>query len=335
MGEPQVVTVTGAIPASQLGPTLAHEHLYSDFSVFSGRPDNRFTAASEVINELAWFSQAGGRSIVEVTPEGTGRDPVQLREISRASGVQVISGIAFYEESTYPAWVRAASVEQIAEFFVFHLEEGHNGVRAGVIGEITSHNEDAPNPSGYRLQELERRVFEAAAVAQRQTGACITTHAALGRAGHAQLNVLERAGADLTRVIIGHCDAHWHDDPELDYAYYLPILERGACCEFDLIGWTELASDDVRADRLAALIAMGYAPQLLLATDTCRLSHLRGRGGRGYDFLWTAFLPRLTSRGVSDTHLNCMLVETPQRMFARCKGLHSAKQPVGSGSHLA
>jgi phosphotriesterase-related protein len=316
MSEPRIITVTGALPASQMGPTLAHEHLYSDFAVFSGRADNHFTASSEVIEELAAFRQAGGRTIVELTPEGTGRDPVQLREISRASGVQVISGIAFYEESTYPAWVRQASVEQIADYFVFHLEEGQNGVRAGVIGEITSHNEPEPNPSGYRLREVERRVFEAAARAQRQTGACITTHAALGRAGHAQLNVLENAGADLRRVIIGHCDAHWHADPQQDYSYYLAILDRGACCEFDLIGWTELAPDEIRADRLAALIQMGYASQLLLATDTCRLSHLRCRGGRGYDFLWKSFLPQLRARGVSDEQIDSMLVKTPQRMFA-------------------
>jgi hypothetical protein len=145
--------VTGPIPANVLGPTLAHEHLYSDFAVFSGKPDNHFTVPSAVIDELVWFRQAGGRSIVEVAPEGTGRDPVRLREISLASGVQVISGIAFYEESTYPDWVREASVEQIADFFVFHLEEGHAGVRAGAIGELTSHNEDAPNPSGYRLSK--------------------------------------------------------------------------------------------------------------------------------------------------------------------------------------
>jgi phosphotriesterase-related protein len=309
---------------------LAHEHLYSDFAVFSGKPDNRFTVASEVIDELAWFRQAGGRSIVEVTPEGTGRDPLQLREISRASGVQVISGIAFYEESTFPAWARDASVDEITDYFVFHLEEGQGGVRAGVIGELTSHNEPAPNASGYRLRELEQRVFEAAAAAQRRTGACITTHAALGRAGHAQLDVLERAGADLARVIIGHCDAHWHDDPDLDYAYYLPILERGGCCQFDLIGWTELAPDCVRADRLAALVAMGFARQLLLSTDTCRLSHLRCRGGRGFDFLWTSFLPQLKSRSVSDAQINCMLVETPRRMFARCGDLHRVERSVSS-----
>lgn len=317
MKEGFIVTVTGEIAASQLGPTSAHEHLHCDISKFSGKPDNRVTDATLIAEELKWFRNVGGRSIVEVTPEGIGRDPLKLREISQASGVQVISGISFYDQSTYPEWVRSASVSQIADYFVRHLDEGHEGVRAGVIGELMSHNEPKPNQSGYRLHELERRVFEAGAQAQQRTGVAITTHASLGRGGHAQLDVLERAGANLEKVVIGHCDAHWHDDAEKDMEYYLPILKRGACCEFDLIGWTELVSDEIRADRIAALIRLGYEKQLLLATDTCRCSQLRCNGGRGFDFLWRDFLPRLRQRGVTDSQIDFMLVGTPRRVFAR------------------
>lgn len=312
-----VVTVTGEIPADELGATLTHEHLHVDVSSVSGRDDNRLTVPDQVAEELHWYRQAGGRSIVDVTPEGIGRDPLALESISRASGVWVISGIAFYDESTYPDWVRDASATEIADYFVRHLEEGEAGVRAGVIGEITSHNEPQPNQRGYRLRELEARVFEASAMAQRRTGAAITTHASLGRAGHAQLNILEAADADLARVVIGHCDAHWHEDVEKDLEYYLPILKRGACCQFDLIGWTELAPDDVRADRIATLIGLGYESQIMLATDTCRLSQLKRNGGRGYDFIWTSFLPRLRERGVSEEQIASMLVEAPRRVMAQ------------------
>ena len=38
--------------------------------------------------ELSEFRQAGGRSIIETTPEGIGRDAAKLRDISEASGVQ-------------------------------------------------------------------------------------------------------------------------------------------------------------------------------------------------------------------------------------------------------
>ena len=312
-----IVAVTGEIPAEQLGATLAHEHLHLDVSIVSGKADNRMMAPDQMIQEMRWYLQAGGRSIIEVTPEGIGRDPLALKRIGEASGVQVISGIAFYDESTYPAWVREASVGQIADYLVRHLEEGEQGIRAGILGEVTSHNEPQPNQRGYRLHDLERRVFEAAAAAQRRTGAAITTHASLGRGGHAQLDVLEQAGADLARVVIGHCDAHWHEHPEKDMEYYLPILERGAYCQFDLIGWSELAPDDIRADRLAALVELGYADRLLLATDTCRLSQMRCNGGRGFDFIWTSFLPKLRQRGVSQQQIDCMLVEAPRRLLTR------------------
>ncbi len=311
------MTVTGAIPAESLGTTLAHEHLHCDISHFSGKKDNVLTDAALIAEELGYYRQAGGRSIMEVTPEGIGRDPVKLREISKASGIQVISGIAFYDQSTYPEWLRKADVEQIADYFVRQIEEGQDGVRAGLIGELMSHNETKPDPSGYRLHDLETRVFQGAARAQQRTGVAISTHAALGRAGHAQLDILEHSGADLFRVAIGHCDAHWHEDPEKDLEYYLPILKRGAFCVFDLVGWNELMPDDVRADRIVRLLRLGHEKQLMLSTDTCRLSQLHRNGGRGFDHLWASFLPRLQQLGVTCDQIHSMLVEAPQALLSR------------------
>lgn len=310
-----IVTVTGEIAADALGPTLAHEHLYCDISVHSGREDNRVTDTSLVSDELGAFREAGGRSIIELTPVGIGRDPLKLREISLSSGIQIVGGIAFYDETTYPDWVRAATIEEIADYFVREIEDGTDGVRAGLIGELASHNEPLPNPD-YRLTEGEERVFIAAAQAQRRTGVAISTHAALGRAGHAQLDVLEKHGADLSRVVIGHCDAHWHADIEIDLAYYLPILERGAFCEFDMIGWTMLAPDEARAERVAALVALGHEKRITLATDTCRLSQMHRNGGRGYDYLWTSFVPRLRERGVTSAQIASMLVDAPRAVLA-------------------
>jgi phosphotriesterase-related protein len=310
----RAVTVCGEVSPADLGPALAHEHLHCDFSVTSGREDNVLTDAGAVARDLAAFRAAGGATIVELTPEGLGRDPERLRHLSAATGVHVISGIALYAEETYPFWARTATVGQLADFFVRHLEDGVNGVRAGVIGELFSHNEPDPRPVGYRLSEPEGRAFAAAALAQRRTGTAISTHAALGRAGHAQLDALERAGADLSRVIIGHCDAHCLDLDQ-DLAYYLPMLERGAYCQFDMIGWAELAPDAARAERIAMLVRLGYGPRIMLGTDTCRRSHLKVNGGRGLDYVWTSFLPLLRRHGVTDDGIRAMLVEAPRRAF--------------------
>ena len=312
----RVMTVTGEVRGDQLGPTALHEHLYCDISVQSGREDNILTDVRVMVDELAYLRRAGGRTVVDVTPEGIGRNPAMLKAVSDGSGVQVVSGIAFYTEETYPAWVRESTETQLADYFVREIEEGQDGVCAGLIGELASHNEAQPEPAAYRLTEAESHVFRAAAEAQRRTGVAITTHASLGRGGHAQLAVLERAGADLGRVAIGHCDAHWHADPDQDLNYYLPILERGAFCSFDLIGWSALAPDDVRAERVAALTKLGYTRQIVLGSDTCRRSQLRANGGRGLDFLWTSFLPRLRALGVAESDIDGMLVDAPRRLLA-------------------
>lgn len=310
-----IMTVRGPIEPSALGVTLAHEHLYCNLSHQSGRSDNDVTDIAAMIAEMAFFRAAGGRSIIEVTGQGIGRDPAKLRQISDSSGVHIVSGIAFYEYGTWPEWARHADARKIADYFVAEIEDGTDGVLAGVIGEIASHNGTEPNPKAYELNENERRLFEAAARAQRRTGIGIITHASLGRGGHAQLDTLQRAGADASRVAIGHCDAHWHDNIEDDMAYYLPILAKGAFCAFDLIGWTDLMPDDIRADRVAALAQMGYADKILLSSDTCRRSQLRANGGRGYDYVFGSFLPRLRKRGVSEDQIASMLVAAPRRLL--------------------
>src|SRR5688572_8413848 len=104
MPKPYVTTVRGDIAPEELRPVLAHEHLYCDVSVHSGKADNVLQDVGLIARELAWFKQAGGRTVVEVTPVGIGRDAGKLREIATAADVHVVSGIAFYDQSTFPAW---------------------------------------------------------------------------------------------------------------------------------------------------------------------------------------------------------------------------------------
>ncbi len=84
-----------------------------------------------------------------------------------------------------------------------------------------------------------------------------------------------------------------------------------------MIGWTELAPDEIRARRIAALVALGYGSQLLLSTDTCRLSQLHKNRGRGFDYLWSSFLPRLREIGVTGSQIDAMLVEAPNTLLVR------------------
>ena len=303
-------TVTGGVDARDLGLVLPHEHLIHSISVHSGRADNACLDVELAAAECRRFREAGGGAICDVTPLGLGRDLTALRAVSEASGVPVISALGLYDTWTQPDEVRGRPARVVADY----LERGAEG--CGLIGEIASHNESGhADWRRYAFYASERDLFAGAAQAQRRTGLAVTTHASLGRGGVAQARLLIDSGADPARVIIGHCDAHLHDDESLDLDYYEALLSLGVYLEFDLFGWEELAPDALRARRIATLCAAGNAGRLLISTDTCRRSQLHACGGRGFDYLFTSVIPALRAAGVRQVHIDTMTRANPARLL--------------------
>ena len=134
-----IMTVRGPIDDGELGVTQPHEHLlinlYGTVMVWNY---SAFEDESLAIDELASFTAAGGRSIVETTTIGIGRQPEGLRRISEATGVNIVMGTGWYREAVYPDYVARSSVDQLADRLVGDIVDGVDGtgVRAGVIGEI-------------------------------------------------------------------------------------------------------------------------------------------------------------------------------------------------------
>ena len=311
------MTVTGEVPIAELGVTLPHEHLIHRLSIHSGKPDNTCVDTDLMAEELRYFREAGGSTVCDVTPVGVGRDPSALRELSRSSGVNIISGLGLYQLEVWPAALAAMSETALADFLVREARGESTGIAAGLLGEIACHNEDHSDWRKYELLDEEKVIFRAVASAQRRTGLTISTHASLGRAGVAQLRVLLAADVDPKRIVIGHCAAQGHSDIAVDLEYYHTLLAAGVFVEFDLFGWEDLLPDAQRCQRLAALVGEGFADRLLLSTDTCRLSQLHRFGGRGFDYLFASVLPGLRDLGVGDEDIHHMTVTNPARVFTR------------------
>lgn len=310
-------TVRGEVETRMLGTTLPHEHVIHRITNQSHNPDNTCVDIPLAAEELTIFRQAGGGTVCDVTPIGVGRDPRALQEVSRISGVHIVSGLGLYEFSVWPPELRRMSLDALADFLVREANGGATGVAAGLLGEISSHNErDHADWRRYRLTKEEVNVFRAVAQAQHRTGLAVSTHASLGRAGVAQLRTLLEAGADPQRVVIGHCDAQTHEDMTLDMDYYHSLLKQGAWLEFDLFGWEQLAPDARRFERVAALVREGFGDRTLISTDTCRRSQLHRFGGRGFDFLFARVLPGLRRAGISEQAIRQMTIANPARILA-------------------
>jgi predicted metal-dependent phosphotriesterase family hydrolase len=308
---PHVMTVQGPVDPSTLGFILPHEHTQCTLWQIQDRWDYWELTPDEpvILQELAYFKEAGGTALADLTLPGIGRNPAWLLRISELSRLPIVMGGGWYRTAYYPpeALIEKRSVDSLAEELVHDatVGVGDTGIRIGILGEIGT---DKP-----WVTPAEERVFRAVARCSRRTGLAISTHAVLSDVGAAQLTILEEEGVDPGRVVVGHADSY----PVLDH--YLSLIHRGASVEFDFLGMSftpmEKYGEAKVIDLLLELLHRGHADRVLLSHDVCHNSQLRHFEGNGYTYLSTTFLPRLRERGVSDEEIDQLTVTNPRRIL--------------------
>jgi len=330
-----ITTVLGPVPVAELGHVQPHEHLLADLGGYApdgARHDpielgnyyrsrvDRDNAHDLVLDdvtvachEVGAYRESGGGTLVDVTPEGLGRKPSELRRISRTTGVHIVMGSGYYTASFHPPAVAAMSVAAVEERITADLQEGVDGVRAGVIGEIGM--SWPPHPD-------ETKVLRGAAKAQSRTGAALYIHPGRHRsAPAAHLHEALETGADPRSTILCHIDRTLFDDDEV-----LALARTGCMLEFDLFGTEssyyppnpgiDLPNDGMRVRRLRTLVEAGHADQLLISSDICRKTQLRHHGGEGYDHILRRVLPLMAARGIAPEHIAMITRDNPAQVLS-------------------
>ena len=336
------MTVLEAIERDSLGITLPHEHLFIDLTcqfTEPADPQRRRLAYEPVgpahsawlarnpyavrdnlllddvnlaVEELGYFRDLGGRTVVDCTSVGAGRSPTRLREVGARTGLNIVAGCGYYLAETHPPGFTEWSAEGIAEGIVRDLNEGIDGtgIRAGVIGEIGT---------GDPMQPQELKSLEAAALAHQQTGAPLQVHTyPWGRTGLQIVDLLEQRSVDPARVV--NC----HIDVSIDLDYLRALLKRGVYVEFDDFGKEfpldegeahfaagPFARDEERVEAIAALVEEGFERQILLTNDICLKQMLHRYGGQGYDHILRDIVPRLREVGLLPDTIERFLVGNP------------------------
>lgn len=342
-----VHTVRGPLSADELGPTLVHEHLLNDATGAMWTPPEQWKESlrhAEVSADLAWllrddplccvdncrlddedataeeaavFVDLDGRSIVDPTCTGLGRDANALVRLSERTGLQVVAAAGFYLHSTHPPWVREASVEELADSLLREATDGLDGtgVRPGILGEI------GVSP---RFTPAEERCLRAAARVQVRTGLPLMVHLpGWQRYGHRVLDVCEAEGAQPRAVVLAHLNPSGADP-----TYQRALASRGAWLAFDMIGMGFFYADqraqaphpDDDARAVAGLIEQGYGDQLLVSHDVFLKIMWTRYGGNGFGFINRGFLPRLHRLGVPASYDERLLVANPRAVFELAAG---------------
>lgn len=306
----EVMTVRGPVAVAELGRTLVHEHLLVDMM-------REFRAAGlhidgvQALAELERFREHGGGTVVDLTNRSLGQHPAALRTLSEQSDVHIVLGTGLYRQAYFDReWLDRTTTHELAELFVRDITVGidDTGVRAGIIGEIGCEQ---------GLTAQEERVFRAAAIAQIETGVTISTHAAHWPTGLVQLDLLEGAGVDPRRVIVGHCDSvakpEWTSLDDISN-YHRAIAERGAYVAFDHI---RKGSDlERRVGFIMTMVEDGLIERLLLSHDMAFRADLSNNGGDGLTMIYRTLVPMLREQGLSEDDLDTLLRKNPQRALS-------------------
>ncbi|GAB2558636.1 phosphotriesterase family protein [Kribbella endophytica] len=291
-----VRTVLGDVAPEELGVCNAHDHLFFRSVMLPGHELDDYDAA---VQEATLYAEAGGRTIVQWTPHGLGRRADLLPRLSQETGVKVVAATGLHRAEHY---AEVPDVD-LAELFVRELTEGigDSEVRAGMI----------KIAGGFHgLDQHTTRVLDAAAEAQRATGAPIGIHHELGTGADAVLDRLEGHGVAPDRIVLGHLNRF------PDHQVHQELAARGAFLAFDGPSRANHATDWRMVDCLAALVEAGYAEQLLLGGDTTTARARLATGeGPGMPYLLTNLRPRLTRR-ISEDAIGQIFVTNPARAFA-------------------
>lgn len=307
----KVNTVLGTIATEELGVTAMHEHIGfglpgCDLDTHWWKKPNE--AFDVTYAKLRKFRDHGGKTFVDCTGIGNGRDIEYFQVLSRKTGVNIVACTGFVAGDSALAYFRDKSVEYLTDLFLHELTIGIEGTnaKAGAIKVGVSR--------GDKLSELDQKIYRAASRAAVLTGAPIITH--LSTDYETSLRIFEEEGLPVSRVLMGHADVGQDADEVRDAT----LASLGAYVGFDTIGYdTEMDGAPYwsrprqeRVEHFMRFIRKGNLDRAVISADAnCCALGWPGLKGHSVNYLFEDFIPDIKKAGVTDEELHQLLVLTP------------------------
>jgi phosphotriesterase-related protein len=313
-----VETVRGPVDAAELGPTLAHEHVFvmqpealvNYGHVWGPSYWEEDARVADAVEKLGAVRAAGVRTIVDPTAPGLGRNIPRIQRINAEADLHIVVATGVYAFLELPNFLHYRSADAIAELFVRELREGidDTGVKAAFIKcAVEEHGLVGDIP----------KILDAVALAALETGAPVMVHTnASASTGTIALGALTARGVDPTRLVVAHAG----DSNDLDYLR--AIADTGATLGCDRFNIPHFNPDADRIRTLLVLLEEGYGDRIHLSHDAaCFMDFMVGDPNfaderPNYLHISSKVLPALRDAGVTEEQIDEMLVDNPRRFLA-------------------
>lgn len=302
-GQKVILTVTGAIKPIELGITLTHEHVMSNFgaepTLVPDYPKQQLL--EQVLPYLRKIDSLGVKTVFDCTTAYFGRDASLLRELSEKSGVQIITNTGIYgaaNDRYVPEWARTADEKSIADRWIREFEQGigQSGIKPGFVKLAFDDGE----PS-----DIDSKLFKAGLLTHLHTGLTLAVHTGNNlEAVNRQLKLLDEYGVSPSAWVWVHANKLDNDEPLLQAA------KKGAWISLDGVKETNI-SDYV--ERLQVFKQQNLLNRVLLSHDGN--SFPRGGSIRPYQGISELLVSALKNNGFTEDELNQLLVTNPANAF--------------------
>lgn len=313
---PQIMTVTGSIPAADMGITLVHEHILVDFIGADSTGYHRWNRQEVIEKAMPHLNEVqslGLTTFIDATPAWLGRDPELLQMLSQKTGLKILTNTGIYgafNNKHVPARAFEMTVEELAEGWIAEFRNGieETGIKPGFI-KIAVDREDTLSP-------MHENIVRAAGLTHLETGLAIMSHTGPDGPAFSQLVILEEMGIPADAFIWTHAQG---GTPE----GRIKAANMGAWISLDNIKPENI---EIYVRNLQEMKSAGLLDRVLISHDSGWYTAGEEDGGsfNGYTTIFREFIPALRQKGFTEPEIHQLIVENPASAFRIRKTSESA-----------
>ncbi|WP_341225943.1 phosphotriesterase [uncultured Arcticibacterium sp.] len=300
----QINTVKGPVDVSELGISLTHEHIMSNFGSEMDEALNYDSVKlfNQVIPYLKELKTLGVQSIFDCTTEYFGRRVDLLEVISDSSGVQIITNTGFYgaaNDRYIPAFAYEASAESISEIWI---DEFENGIKGTAIkpGFIKLAFDDGMPPSN-----IDKKLFSAGLLSHLSTGLTLAVHTGANlEAAKLQMELLSEYNIHPSAWIWTHASKLGNDEILIEFA------SKGAWISLDGVNENNCKE---YIERMQLFKRKKLLNKVLLSHDGN--SFRNGGGMKKFEAIFKNLIPEMRKNGFTEDDINQITVRNPKEAF--------------------
>jgi phosphotriesterase-related protein len=252
----------------------------------------------------------GVKTFIDCTPAYLGRDPLLLHELSKKTGMNILTNTGYYgarNNKFVPASAFEASAQDIARVWINEYEQGIEGT--GILPGFIKISVDSDSV----LTPMHAKIVKAAAIAHRATGLTIVSHTGKDEPAFAQLKILQEEGVAPDAFVWTHAQQGTLDG-------YYKAAKLGAWISLDNVNMNNLGKAggiDWYVYVLTKLKEKRLLHKVLISHDAGWYNVGQEKGGnfRGYTDIFDHLIPALKNSGFSQKDIDMLLTRSPQKAY--------------------